>query len=79
MSLVKKLNKVYTVPTEAVKSYLEDGYDEIDGVTGEVVKGATAGKTVTIQELNIALDEVAKLKEEVKKLKAENAKTKKGE
>lgn len=80
---VKKANRVITIPEEQVNSYLQRGYDQVEGT--KVVKHATGGKTVSIAEFNKILKEleeakvakgnegeVKELKEEIKVLEQEN-------
>lgn len=80
---VKKENRILTVDEQSLRSYLADGYDqvEVDEKKREyiVVKRATGGRTVSLAEHNKALEELEKLKAENKKLKAENTKSKKAE
>ena len=65
MALVRKKNRVLTINDNAVESYLRRGYDQINE-TGEVVKQATAGKVITVEQYN-------KLAEELETVKKENA------
>lgn len=82
MPIVQKRNKQLTVPEEAVKRYLNDGYDliEVDPKTKKAVikEKATGGIVISpgehqqvIHELELTQEENEKLKAEVKKLQAE--------
>ncbi|MFC4075226.1 hypothetical protein [Salinithrix halophila] len=68
MPKVKKANRVLTVSDSSVPSYLQQGYDQIND-KGKVVKRATGGRSVPISELNKALDEIERLKEELAETK----------
>lgn len=76
MAFVRKKNKVLSVTDNAVASYLAEGYDEIDK-TGKVIKEATAGKTITVEEHNKVIAENETLKKENETLKKENDSLKK--
>lgn len=93
MPKIKKGNRILNVADGRLKSYLKQGYDQINE-SGEVIQRATGGKNVSIGEYNRALtelkklketpfdtteltEEISKLKEENKKLKTENTKFKK--
>lgn len=65
MALVRKKNRVLTINDNAVESYLQRGYDQIDE-KGKVTKQATGGKSVTVEQYN-------KLAEELETVKKENA------
>ncbi|WP_054704737.1 hypothetical protein [Bacillus sp. JCM 19041] len=76
MAKIKKGNRILNVDQGRLKSYLSQGYDQIDE-SGKVITRATGGKTVAVGEYNRSLDEVVALKEENEKLKKEVAKLKK--
>lgn len=61
---VKRRNRVLIVEKFEVESYLKQGYDEVDAVTGEVIERATGGRTVSLAEHNKVLDELEKLKKD---------------
>ena len=61
MTRVKKNNRIVDVDRLYVDSYLKEGYDQID-TQGNIIKRATGGKIVSIQEHNRVLDELSKLK-----------------
>ncbi|MGY3717061.1 hypothetical protein ACWE42_16230 [Sutcliffiella cohnii] len=76
---VMKNNKVLNIEDTRLESYLLQGYDQIDK-DGNVVKKATGGRTVSLQEHNKLSEELNELKqshadslEEVEELKKENA------
>lgn len=60
MAKVRKKNRVLTVSDSAVAVYLKEGYDEIDD-SGEIVKRATGGKTISLADHNKALDKIKEL------------------
>ena len=51
MLFVKKDNRVLRIDEAEKAGYLSDGYDVIDGVTGEVKEAATGGKVYTPAEI----------------------------
>lgn len=61
---VKRRNRVLIVEKFEVESYLKQGYDEVDAVTGEVIKRATGGRTISLAEHNKVLDELEQLKKD---------------
>ena len=68
---VMKNNKVLNIEDTRLESYLLQGYDQIDK-DGNVVKKATGGRTVSLQEYNKLSEELNKLKrsdEELNRLK----------
>ncbi|AJH77450.1 MULTISPECIES: hypothetical protein [Heyndrickxia] len=73
---VRKENRVLHVPEGQVAKFLNQGYDQIDE-TGNIVKRATGGRMVTLQEYNRLLDRVAELEQELSAPKG--AKQKKSE
>ncbi|WP_261178849.1 hypothetical protein [Anaerobacillus sp. CMMVII] len=93
MPKIKKGNRILNVADGRLKSYLKQGYDQINEESGEVIQHATGGKAVSIGEYNKALAEIKKLKQaadndkmqreveelkaEIKKIKSENTKLKK--
>lgn len=72
MITVKKGNVELSIDETEVGKFLANGYDQI-GESGEVVKQATGGKTVSVTEYNRLLAENAELK---KKLGAKSSKSK---
>ncbi len=60
-AIVKKGNAELTIDESELSSFLNKGYDQIDE-KGEVLKSATAGKTVSIEDYNKILAENEKLK-----------------
>lgn len=76
MPKVKRLNKVLTIPEEALDRYLREGYDQIDE-NGQIIKRATGGRFVSISEYNRLVAELEKAKAEIQKLKAEKTKASK--
>ncbi|WBL16445.1 hypothetical protein [Sutcliffiella sp. NC1] len=85
---VRKNNKVLNIEDTRLESYLLQGFEQIDK-DGKVVKEATGGRTVSLQEHNKALERIKELEEddavkeleeakkEIKALKSENTKLKK--
>jgi len=69
MPKVKKDNRILTVEKERLETFLSQGYDEIDD-KGEVVKRATGGRVVNIQEYNKLAEQLEGLKKENTALKA---------
>ncbi|VXB51850.1 conserved hypothetical protein [Exiguobacterium sp. 8H] len=78
MPIVQKRNKQLTVPEEAVKRYLDDGYDliEVDPKTKKAVvkHKATGGIVISPGEHQQVVKELESAQEEIEKLKAENKK-----
>lgn len=62
---VKRRNRVLIVEKFEVDSYLKQGYDEVDADTGEIIKRATGGRTVSLAEHNKVLNELEKLKKDL--------------
>lgn len=75
MALVRKKNRILTVNDNAVESYLRRGYDQINE-TGEVVKQATAGKVITVEQYNKLAEELDNVKKENASLKGQITKLK---
>lgn len=75
MALVRKKNRVLTINDNAVESYLRRGYDQINE-TGEVVKQATAGKVITVEQYNKLAEELDNVKKENASLKGQITKLK---
>lgn len=73
---VKRLNKVLNIDKDFLPSYLNDGFDQIND-EGKIIKRATGGRNISVQEYNQALDEIDALKEEIAELKAPKTTTKK--
>lgn len=71
MPIVKKLNKIYTIPHESVDSFLKDGFNEIDE-KGKIIKRATGGFEVSCAIYNKALDKIEALEKELAELKKVN-------
>lgn len=77
---MRKGNRVIHVNEGRVKSFLAQGYDQINE-KGEIVKRATGGRTVNIAEYNAVVEELEALKAngvkeltaEIEALKKENA------
>jgi cell shape-determining protein MreC len=65
MLKVRKENRVLFVTEQTLPAYLNDGYDQVDEVTGEVIKRATGGRIVTVAELNKAIDRIEELEKEL--------------
>lgn len=61
---VRKENRVLHVPEGRVDKFLKQGYDQIDQA-GKVVKRATGGRMVTLQEFNKLVDENERLKKQI--------------
>lgn len=75
MALVRKKNRVLTVNDNAVESYLQRGYDQIDE-KGKVTKQATGGKSVTVEQYNKLAEELDNVKKENASLKGQITKLK---
>lgn len=73
---VKRLNKVLNIDKDFLSSYLNDGFDQIND-EGKIIKRATGGRNISVQEYNQALDKIDALKEEIAELKAPKTTTKK--
>lgn len=73
---VKRLNKVLNIDKDFLTSYLNDGFDQIND-EGKIIKRATGGRNISVQEYNQALDKIDALKEEIAELKAPKTTTKK--
>lgn len=63
MAKVRKKNRLLTVNDAAVASYLKEGYDQVDD-KGKIIKNATGGKTINVQEFNNLNDAFQKLSKE---------------
>lgn len=74
MAKVKKSNRILTVNDNAVETYLQRGYDQIDD-KGKVIKRATGGRMVPLSEHNAVLDQLEELKDAAgsDELKKENS------
>jgi cell shape-determining protein MreC len=70
MAKVAKENRVQTVQDDMVPMFLADGYNQIDN-EGNVIKRATGGKVIPLNEHNRVLDEVESLKQKVKDMQEE--------
>jgi hypothetical protein len=66
---VKRLNKVLNIDKDFLPSYLNDGFDQIDD-EGKILKRATGGRNISVQEYNQALDKIDALEAELAELKA---------
>lgn len=66
---VKSGNKIYQTNAFDLPNYLKEGFDQVDETGKKIIKRATGGKTITIQQYNKALDQIDKLKAEIEKLK----------
>ena len=64
MVTVKKGNVELNIDETEVSRFLAKGYDQI-GSRGEIVKEATGGKTVSIEEYNRLIAENAELKKKL--------------
>ncbi|OOZ76519.1 hypothetical protein BHL35_25155 [Bacillus cereus] len=73
---VKRLNKVLNIDKDFLPSYLNDGFDQIND-EGKIIKRATGGRNISVQEYNQALDRIDELEEEVAELKAPKTTAKK--
>ncbi|KAA6457004.1 hypothetical protein, partial [Bacillus cereus] len=73
---VKRLNKVLNIDKDFLPSYLNDGFDQIND-EGKIIKRATGGRNISVQEYNQALDKIDALKEEIAELKAPKTTAKK--
>jgi len=71
MPKVKKDNKIYNVADASVNGYLKRGFDLI-GDKGEIIKPATGGKTVNLQQFNEVSAENQSLKAEIETLKGQS-------
>jgi hypothetical protein len=66
---VQRLNKVLHIEKDFLPSYLNDGFDKIDD-EGKILKRATGGRNISVQEYNQALDKIDELEAELAELKA---------
>lgn len=73
---VKRLNKVLNIDKDFLPSYLNDGFDQIND-EGKIIKRATGGRNISVQEYNQALDKIEELEEEIATLKAPKTTAKK--
>ncbi len=73
---VKRLNKVLNIDKDFLASYLNDGFDQIND-EGKIIKRATGGRNISVQEYNQALDKIDALEEENAELKATKTTAKK--
>ncbi|HDR7790298.1 MULTISPECIES: hypothetical protein [Bacteria] len=73
---VKRLNKVLNIDKDFLPSYLNDGFDQIND-EGKIIKRATGGRNISVQEYNQALDKIEELEEENAALKAPKTTAKK--
>lgn len=73
---VKRLNKVLNIDKDFLPSYLNDGFDQIND-EGKIIKRATGGRNISVQEYNQALDKIDELEEENAALKAPKTTAKK--
>lgn len=63
---LRKGNRVINVDAQFLNNYLLRGYDQIDN-DGKVIRYATGGKTVQINEYNKVVTELKELKEQLQK------------
>lgn len=73
---VKRLNKVLNIDKDFLTSYLNDGFDQINE-EGEILKRATGGRNISVQEYNQALDKIDALEAEIAELNAPKTTAKK--
>lgn len=73
---VKRLNKVLNIDKDFLPSYLNDGFDQIND-EGKIIKRATGGRNISVQEYNQTLDKIDELEEEIAALKAPKTTAKK--
>ena len=73
---VKRLNKVLNIDKDFLPSYLNDGFVQISD-EGKIIKRATGGRNISVQEYNQALDKIDELEAEVAELKAPKTTAKK--
>ncbi|EOS8268444.1 hypothetical protein ABR763_26375 [Bacillus cereus] len=73
---VKRLNKVLNIDKDFLPSYLNDGFDQIND-EGKIIKRATGGRNISVQEYNQALDKIDELEAELATLKAPKTTAKK--
>ncbi|PFN76378.1 hypothetical protein [Bacillus cereus] len=66
---VKRLNKVLNIDKDFLASYLNDGFDQIND-EGKIIKRATGGRNISVQEYNQTLDKIDALEAEIAELKA---------
>lgn len=70
---LRKGNRVINVDAQFLNNYLLRGYDQIDN-DGKVIRYATGGKTVQINEYNKLVDELKEAHDYIKQLEKENEK-----
>lgn len=70
---LRKGNRVINVDAQFLNNYLLRGYDHIDN-DGKVIRYATGGKTVQINEYNKLVDELKEAHDYIKQLEKENEK-----
>lgn len=58
---VRKGNRILDIDEGRLSAHLQQGYDQIDS-EGKVVKRATGGRSVSLAEYNVLVDELEKLK-----------------
>lgn len=58
---VRKGNRILDIDEGRLSAHLQQGYDQIDS-EGKVVKRATGGRSVSLAEHNVVVDELEKLK-----------------
>lgn len=73
---MKRLNKVLNIDKDFLPSYLNDGFDQVND-DGKIIKRATGGRNISVQEYNQALDKIEELEEENAALKAPKTTAKK--
>ncbi len=73
---VKRLNKVLNIEKDFLASYLNDGFDQIND-EGKILKRATGGRAISVQEHNLVLDKIGELEAELAELKAPKTTAKK--
>ncbi|MGE7864534.1 hypothetical protein ACQKOA_26480 [Bacillus mobilis] len=73
---VQRLNKVLHIEKDFLPSYLNDGFDQISE-DGKILKRATGGRNISVQEYNQALDKIDELEAEVAELKVPKTTAKK--
>ncbi|MED0946185.1 hypothetical protein [Bacillus mycoides] len=73
---VQRLNKVLHIEKDFLPSYLNDGFDQISE-DGKIIKRATGGRAISVQEHNQALDKIDALEAEIAELKAPKTAAKK--
>lgn len=73
---VKRLNKVLNIDKDFLPSYLNDGFDQIND-DGKIIKRATGGRNISVQEYNQALDKIDELEGKIAELQAPKTSAKK--